>query len=85
MSLATSNDFEMFGECVNHLEVINSHNDFYVILKSVFRLGNESLVRSKAIDYEYFTSYEDARKHALSMLRKFGQFEGMEFKGSNNI
>jgi hypothetical protein len=50
MSLATETDFEMFGECVNHLEVINSHNDFYVILKSVFRLGNESLERSKAID-----------------------------------
>jgi hypothetical protein len=85
MSLATENDFEMFGECVNHLEVVNSHNDFYVIMKTVFRFGNESLERLSAVDSEIFTSYEDARKHALSMLRKFGKFEGMEFKGSNNI
>ena len=85
MRLATENDFELFGDCVNHLEVMNSHNDFYVIMKTVFRFGNESLERSSAVDSEIFKSYEHARRHALSMLRKFGKFEGMEFKGSNNI
>ena len=85
MSLTTENDFELFGDCANHLEVLNSNNNFYVIMKTVFRFGNESLERSNAVDSEMFKSYEHARRHALSMLRKFGKFEGMEFKGSNNI
>ena len=83
MSLATENDFELFGDCVNHLEVMNSHNDFYVIMKTVFRFGNESLERSSAVDSEIFKSYEHARRHALSMIRKFGKFEDIEFRGSN--
>ena len=83
MRLATENDFELFGDCVNHLEVMNSHNDFYVIMKTVFRFGNESLERSSAVDSEIFKSYEHARRHALSMIRKFGKFEDIEFRGSN--
>ena len=83
MSLATENDFELFGDCANHLEVMNSHNDFYVIMKTVFRFGNESLERSSAVDSEIFKSYEHARRHALSMIRKFGKFEDIEFRGSN--
>ena len=83
MRLATENDFELFGDCVNHLEVMNSHNDFYVIMKTVFRFGNESLEKSSAVDSEIFKSYEHARRHALSMIRKFGKFEDIEFRGSN--
>ena len=83
MSLTTENDFELFGDCANHLEVMNSHNDFYVIMKTVFRFGNESLERSSAVDAEIFKSYEHARRHALSMIRKFGKFEDIEFRGSN--
>jgi len=83
MSLTTENDFELFGDCANHLEVMNSHNDFYVIMKTVFRFGNESLERSSAVDSEIFKSYEHARRHALSMIRKFGKFEDIEFRGSN--
>lgn len=83
MSLITENDFEIFGDCANHLEVMNSHNDFYVIMKTVFRFGNESLERSSAVDSEIFKSYEHARRHALSMIRKFGKFEDIEFRGSN--
>jgi len=33
MSLITENDFEIFGDCTNHLEVMNSNNNFYVIMK----------------------------------------------------
>jgi len=83
MSLTTENDFELFGDCANHLEVMNSNNDFYVIMKTVFRFGNESLERSSAVDSEIFKSYEHARRHALSMIRKFGKFEDIEFRGSN--
>ena len=83
MRLATETDFELFGDCANHLEVMNSHNDFYVIMKTVFRFGNESLERSSAVDAEIFKSYEHARRHALSMIRKFGKFEDIEFRGSN--
>ena len=83
MSLTTENDFELFGDCANHLEVMNSNNDFYVIMKTVFRFGNESLERSSAVDSEMFKSYEHARRHALSMIRKFGKFEDIEFRGSN--
>ena len=83
MSLTTENDFELFGDCANHLEVMNSNNDFYVIMKTVFRFGNESLERSSAVDAEIFKSYEHARRHALSMIRKFGKFEDIEFRGSN--
>tara|TARA_R110000744_G_scaffold128448_1_gene235505 strand:+ start:320 stop:571 length:252 start_codon:yes stop_codon:yes gene_type:complete len=83
MRLATETDFELFGDCANHLEVMNSHNDFYVIMKTVFRFGNESLERSSAVDSEIFKSYEHARRHALSMIRKFGKFEDIEFRGSN--
>jgi len=83
MSLATESDFELFGDCANHLEVLNSHNDFYVIMKTVFRFGNESIEKSSAVDSEIFKSYEHARRHALSMIRKFGKFEDIEFRGSN--
>ena len=83
MSLTTENDFELFGDCANHLEVLNSNNDFYVIMKTVFRFGTESLERSSAVDSEIFKSYEHARRHALSMIRKFGKFEDVEFRGSN--
>jgi len=83
MSLATESDFELFGDCANHLEVLNSHNDFYVIMKTVFRFGNESIEKSSAVDSEIFKSYEHARRHALSMIRKFGKFEDREFRGSN--
>ena len=83
MSLITENDFEIFGDCANHLEVMNSNNNFYVIMKTVFRFGNESLERSSAVDSEIFKSCEHARRHALSMIRKFGKFEDIEFRGSN--
>ena len=42
--------------------------------------GSKSIIH---IDSEMFKSYEHARRHALSMIRKFGKFEDVEFRGSN--
>ena len=67
----------------NFLCIKQSSLNFYVAVVSVFSFGGESIERVQSVDGEIFNCYEHARRHALSMLRKFGKFEGMEFKGSN--
>tara|TARA_R110001606_G_scaffold397032_1_gene572421 strand:+ start:814 stop:1044 length:231 start_codon:yes stop_codon:yes gene_type:complete len=67
----------------NYLEIRSSNLNYYVVLNSIFNFQDKKIERSQSVDSEYFKSYEHARRHAFSMIRKFGQFEGVEFRGSN--
>lgn len=70
-----------FDDIDMYLTVKQSSLNFYVALVSVFSMGKKSIERAQAIDSEVFKCYEHARRHALSMIRKHGAYQDVEFKG----